>query len=390
MEERLEIEEKDPVRVVVVGGGVGGTLVANLLARRLAGRAAIELVTASPWHVYEPALLYVPFDDLPQVDVQRPERDLLRPEVALVDTPAVRIDTAGRRLLMRSGLELRYDYLVLATGSELAPEALPGFAEGAHHFATVAAAERLHDAMFRFTGGRIVIGAAQLPHKHPQAMLEFAFLLADHCERNGLAGRTEIVFATPAERPFHELELARIAEQRFDERGIRFVPHVKPAAIRADQRLLVAQGGVEIPYDLLVMAPPERGVALVRDSNLGDGEGWLPTDPETLRLRGARDVWVLGDCSDLVVARAPSAASRQARVVAEAIAADFLGKRPRSSLAAYDGTVEMFVEMGDGQAAFVDADYERAAAVQEPSRAIAAGKRAFDRAYWQLVPTGLV
>lgn len=388
MEERLEIEEKTPVRVAVIGGGVGGTLVANLLARRLGGKAAVQLVTASPWHVYEPALLYVPFDDMPQIDVLRPERDLLRPEVALVEDPAVRIDTAEKRLLLQSGLELGYDYLVLATGTEIAADTLPGFDEGAHHFANMEAAERLHDALYRFTGGRIVIGAAHLPHKHPQAMLEFAFLLADHCERNGLAGRTEIVFTSPTDRPFYELSLARIAERRFEDRGIRFVPHVKPAAIRPEAKLLVARDGVELPYDLLVLAPPERGVKLVRDSGLGDAEGWLPTDSETLRMRGAQDVWVLGDCSDLVVARAPSAADHQARVIAEAIAADFLGERPRRSLAAYDGTVQMFVDMGDGQAAFLDADYERPAAVQEPSRAIGAGKRAFDRAYWQLIPTG--
>ncbi len=389
MDANLVIEEKSPIRVAVVGGGVGGTLVANLIGRRLGERAAVELVTASPWHVYEPGLLYVPFDDLQQVDVQRPIRDLLRPEVSLVEEPAVAIDVAGKRLRMRSGLDLSWDYLVLATGTEFAAERLPGSAQGAHHFFTVEAAEKLHDALFRFTGGRIVVAAAELPHKHPQALLEFAFLLSDYCERNGLAGRTEIVFSSPADRCFWEPALARIAEKRFEERGIRFEPRLSPAAVLPDAKLLVARGGREIPYDLLVMAPPQRGVELVRRSGLGNTDGWLPTDPETLRLRGVRDVWVLGDCSDLAVSRAPSAADHQARVVAEAIAADYEGRLPRRSLAVYDGSVQFFVEMGDGQAAFLDADYEHPASVQEPSKAIAAGRRAFDRAYWQLIPTGL-
>lgn len=387
MDEKLVVEELSPVRVAVIGGGVGGTMVANLLGRRLAGKAAVQLITASPWHVYEPGLLYVPFDDVAQVDVQRPERDLLRPEVALVEDPAVQIDLRGKRVRLRSGLELGFDYLVLATGSELWPEAIPGLAPAGHHFFTVEAAEQLHEALYRFTGGRIVVGAAELPHKHPQAMMEFAFLLSDFCERNGLAGRTEITFAQPSTRAFHVRELARIAEERFDDRGIRFVPDFVPAAVQ--NGVLVGRGGIELPFDLLVMAPPERGVELIRRSGLGDDRGFLPTDPETLRLRGARDVWVVGDCSDLAVAKAPSAADRQARVVAEAIAADFEGRGPRRSLAVYDGSVQLFVEMGDGQVAFVDADYDHPAVVQAPSRGVEAGKRAFDRAYWNLIPTGL-
>lgn len=388
MDSKLALEEKTPVRIVVVGGGVGGTLVANLIGRRLGGKAAVQLVTASPWHVYEPGLLFVPFYDMRQVDVIRPERDLLRPEVALVEDPAIRIDLPAKRIRMASGLDLAYDYLVIATGTEFAPHLLPG-GEAAHHFFTLEAAERLHDALYRFTGGTILVGAAEVPHKHPQAMIEFALLCADHLERNGLDGRSEIVLFSPAERCFFEPKMAEIAERRFQERGIRFIPGFAPASVDPVEKTILSKGGDRLAYDLLVMAPPQRGVKLIRDSGIGDARGFLPTDPETLRLQGAQDVWVVGDCSDLEVSRVPSAANHQAHVVAEAVAADFLGVEPRRSLSAYDGSMQLFVEMGDRKVAFLDADYEHPASVVEPSRAIEAGKRAFDRAYWQLVPTGL-
>ncbi len=51
-------------RVVVVGGGVGGTIIANLLAKKMRnelkkGEVVIEIVSDSPIHFYQPGLLYM-------------------------------------------------------------------------------------------------------------------------------------------------------------------------------------------------------------------------------------------------------------------------------------------------------------------------------------------
>ncbi len=385
------IEEKRPVRVVVIGGGVGGTVVANRVARRLGGRAAVELVTASPWHVYEPGLLFVPFHDLPQVEVLKAERDLLRPEVALVpEDPAVAIDVEQKTVRLASGLALGYDYLVLATGSELDEDRIPGLKAAAHHFSNLAAAEKLRDALYRFTGGRIVVGAAALPYKHPQAPAELALLLADFVERNGLAGRTEIVYAYPLDDVFPEPSVAAALRARLEERGIAIRTGFQPVAADDARKLVFGRGGQELPYELLVMVPPHRGSKLAREAGLGDAHGWLPTDPTSLRLVGARDVWVIGDGSNLSVGLAPSAADHQAPVIAEAIVADFEAREPRRRFASYDGRVQLFVELGQSQVALLEGDYDHPLSGLEPSRALEAGKRAFDRAYWQLVPTGVL
>ena len=52
------------MRILIVGGGMGGTILANNLARRLsgelkAGKASITMLSASDQHMYQPGLLYI-------------------------------------------------------------------------------------------------------------------------------------------------------------------------------------------------------------------------------------------------------------------------------------------------------------------------------------------
>ncbi|MGZ8697093.1 MAG: tryptophan 7-halogenase, partial [Gaiellaceae bacterium] len=66
-------------RIVILGGGTGGTMTANRLRRRFdADEAEIHVVDIDDRHVYQPALLFVPFG-LAQVDeIVRPRRRQLR------------------------------------------------------------------------------------------------------------------------------------------------------------------------------------------------------------------------------------------------------------------------------------------------------------------------
>lgn len=70
-----------PKHVLIVGGGVGGTIVANLLARSLHGQEAeITVIDSTGNHVYMPGWLYLPFNRLEANSdhLVRPERHLLK------------------------------------------------------------------------------------------------------------------------------------------------------------------------------------------------------------------------------------------------------------------------------------------------------------------------
>ena len=132
-------------RIVILGGGVGGTLTANLLARKLrrelkAGTAEITVVDTSGEHVYQPGFMYIAMGGEREERLARPERALLDAPVNLVVDTAVAVDEVWRTVRLAGGAVLPYDYLVLATGARILPDEIPFFEQEAHHFYTAAAA----------------------------------------------------------------------------------------------------------------------------------------------------------------------------------------------------------------------------------------------------------
>jgi len=129
-------------RVVVVGGGYAGTLAANHL--RVRDDVDITLVNPRPVFVERIRLhQLVAGSGTATVDYA----SLLGEGIRLVVDNADRIDTVGRRVLLTSGAELDYDYLIYAVGSTGAMPAVPGAAEFAYSVADLESAKRLRYAL---------------------------------------------------------------------------------------------------------------------------------------------------------------------------------------------------------------------------------------------------
>jgi sulfide:quinone oxidoreductase len=374
--------------IVILGGGVGGTLVANLLARKLTRRQAhITLIDRTGRHVYQPGWLYVPFGGAPPEALERAERSLLSSKVTLAIGDVARIDRAGHLIEMVDGLSFRYDTLVVATGARLAPEAVPGYAEGAHHFYSAEAALRLHAALRDFPGGRILVGVADIPYKCPPAPLEFTFLLDDYLRQRGLRERTEITFLSPIGRVFTIQSVAEFVAPMLEERGVGVELFFNTETIDPQARMVTSLEGTTLPYELLVLVPPHRGAKVVMEAGLGDAQGWIPTDRETLLSKADSYVYVLGDASDLPVSKSGSAAHFEARVVAHRIAGDVLGKPDDMR---YTGEVMCFLETGQGRASQLVFDYTHPPQPPRPNQLFHIEKSLFNKAYWYLVPRGVV
>src|SRR6266540_1379571 len=162
--------------VVILGGGVGGTICANLVSRQTRGRAQVTVVDATGTHVYQPGFLYVAVGKQNSSALRHPESELLRREISLVVDRASRVDPDGRTVTLESGRTLHYDQLLLATGSRTVMDEVPG-GSSAYDFYTMAGAERLWSALQEFNGGTIVVGVAGIPYKCPPAPVEFVFLV---------------------------------------------------------------------------------------------------------------------------------------------------------------------------------------------------------------------
>jgi sulfide:quinone oxidoreductase len=383
-------------RILILGGGVGGTLTANLLARKLRSRlrrgdATITLVDQTGAHTYQPGFMYLAMGGERAERLARPERSLLDARVQLVVGEAIRIDEDARLVHLADGQRVGYEHLVLATGARILPEAIDGFEQEAHHFYSAEAATRLRGALDAFAGGRIVIGIAGMPYKCPPAPLEVAFLIDAELRERGLRGRSELHFCSPIGRAFTIESVSEMATPLLADKAIELHTFFNVETIDGARKVVTSLEGEELPYDLLILVPPHRGAQVVIDSGLAPPPGgWLPTDRHTLQVGGRPNVYALGDATDLPLSKAGSTAHFEAPVVAERIVAAVEGREPAGKHAAYEGRVMCFFEIGDGKGTLLRFDYDHPPKPPKPNQLWHLGKIVFNKTYWHTVPRGRI
>jgi sulfide:quinone oxidoreductase len=383
-------------RVLILGGGVGGTIVANLVSRKLrrkidAGAVSVTVVDQLGDHVYQPGFMYITFGHERPENLNRPERSLLDERVQLVVGEVVAVDEAARTVTLANGPTLDYDHLVLATGARIVPEEIEHFDTQAHHFYTAQAAQRLRQALDAFTGGSIVVAIAGMPYKCPPAPLEVTFLIESELRQRGLRDVSQVHFCSPIGRAFTIETVSDMATPVLEQKDIELHTFFNVEAIDAERKVVQSLEGEELGYDLLVLVPPHRGQQFLIDSGFAPAPGgWLPTDHHTLQVGGRPNVWALGDATDLPLSKAGSTAHFEAPIVAERIAAAVEGREPHAKHGSYTGRVMCFFEIGDGKGTLLRFDYDNPPHPPRPNRFWHLGKVLFNKSYWHTVPRGRV
>jgi len=370
-------------RLLVIGAGSGGLIVSNHVARSLAkeierGEVAVTLLGDRDEYLYQPGLLYVAFDLMRIPDLIRKVKDLVSPGVQFVHDRAAKIDTAAQAVTTASGKRLEYDYLVLATGSEVNPQEIPGLAEGGHWFYTVEGAIRLREALSKFEGGRLVM-AIGLPHKCPVAPLEFVFMFDEWARNKGIREKTEIIYTFPINRGHSIPNVAVWAEAEFEKRGITLETFFNMETVNPQTREITSMEGSTYAYDLLVAVPPHKGAAVGIASGLADSGGWLPTDRHTLNAGGLSNVFVVGDATNLPISKAGSVAHFESEVLGENLVNLLTGG---NMVHQYHGKAFCFIESGLNKATYITFDYVNPPLLTPPTQAIHWFKQTYNRIHW--------
>ncbi|OGO51543.1 MAG: hypothetical protein A2148_01300 [Chloroflexi bacterium RBG_16_68_14] len=370
--------------IVVLGGGVGGVVAANELHSRLKEKARIVLIERSLRQSFAPSYLWVMTGDRTPKAITRDITRLQRKGIEVVAGEVQRIDLAQRAVAV-DGREISYDYLIVALGAELAPDALPGLAD-AHTYYSLAGAERLHDALATFEGGRIVLAVAGLPYKCPAAPYEGAMLLESYFHSHHRRHQMELAVYTPEPQPMPVggPVLGEAIQELLAHKGIAFHPRKQLAAVEGAE--LRFEDGSSAAFDLLVAVPPHRPPPVVRDAGLSDDSGWVPVDQYTLETKH-EGVFAIGDVTRIALTdgmflpKAGVFAHSQAEVAARNIAARILGSAKRER---FDGRGYCFLEVGGGSAGMAQGNFfghPRHIAMRSPSPVWHWGKVALER-YW--------
>ncbi|HUL90995.1 MAG TPA: FAD/NAD(P)-binding oxidoreductase [Burkholderiales bacterium] len=373
------------MKILVVGGGTGGTIVANNLSRRLAreiraGKVVITMLSASERHMYQPGLLYVAFGQMSPDELYRDQASLLEPSIAFHVDPVTNFDLDQNRVRTQSGSTHEYDILVIATGSRIVPEEIPGLAEGAEHFFTEEGALRLHKRLMQFEGGTVAL-TVSIPHKCPVAPVEAMFMLHDFFKARGIRDKVRLRYHYPVNHVHATANVARWAKPEFDEAGIEYETLFNVKEIDPARKVIHSEEGTEVSYDLLIAIPPHRGMEVIEQNKLGDG-GWIPTDRYKLTMDGHDNVYVIGDATNVPVSKTGSAAHYEAELVAENVASFIKTGAPGRE---YDGRVYCFIEAGFDRATYNSFDYVNLPELKRPTKSVHWFKVAYNQMYWTTV-----
>ncbi|MEI8238111.1 MAG: FAD/NAD(P)-binding oxidoreductase [Actinomycetota bacterium] len=353
-------------RIVILGGGTGGTLVANRLHRhyqRHHERAHITVVDQNNDHVYQPGLLFVPFGLADEHEIVRPREDQLHKDVTFILSAIEHVDMEHDAVVLWDGVELPYDLLVIATGSHLAldeTEGLtgPGWNESVFTFYDVPGAVGLHRALEAFEGGRLLVNVVDMPIKCPVAPLEFCFLADWYFTDRGIRDKVEITYATPLDGAFTKPVASATLKSLLEDKGVHLVTEFNTGEVvgTGDDKKLVGYDGREVPFDLAVVIPMHSGADYVgRSDGLGDDLNFVPTNKATLQSNAKANIFVIGDATNVPASKAGSVTHFEGEVLVENIVRFLDGQEPTSH---FDGHANCFIETGFGKALLIDFNYD--------------------------------
>ena len=299
-------------RIIVLGAGLGGTIAAYEINHAVKDRADVMMVADSETYSFIPSNPWVAvrWREPEAIQIHLPPV-FAKKNIAFTAVGAKRVHPAEKRIELNDGTTVDYDYLVIATGPDLAFDEIPGFGPAAN---TVSVCQTAHavaaaDAFDRFVEnpGPIVVGAAQGASCYGPAY-EFALILDTELRRRKIRDKVPMTFVT-AEPYVGHLGLDGVGdtkgllESALRERHIKWVTNARVTSVEPNLMHVeeIAEGGAvikahDLPFNYAMLLPAFRGVpAVFGIDGLTNPRGFIIVDKHQRNPKFA-DVFALGVC----------------------------------------------------------------------------------------------
>jgi sulfide:quinone oxidoreductase len=348
--------------LLILGAGTGGTMVANKMAHHLDPQEwRIIIVDRDENHYYQPGFLFIPFGIYSKNDVIKPKRNFLPHQVEVIFSDIDLIEPEKNSVrLTRENKVIKYDYLVVSTGSHIHPEETEGLVNGGWRknifdFYTIDGAIALSRFLKFWKGGRMVLNVVEMPIKCPVAPLEFLFLADWFFTERGIRDKVEIVFATPLPGAFTKPRASAILGDMLETKGINLEADYNVMEVDSSKNVIRSYDEREVEYDLLVTIPTNMGAEVIERSDMGDELNFVPVDKFTLQSPNWENVWVIGDAGNTPTSKAGSVAHFMLDVLIENLLRHMEGLEPQPK---FDGHANCFIESGFEKGILIDFNYD--------------------------------
>ena len=300
-------------RIVVLGAGLGGTIAAYEIKAAVKDRAEVMTVSDSDMYSFVPSNPWVAvrWREPEAIQVHLPPI-FAKKKIGFTAVGAKRLHPQDKRLELNDGTSLDYDYLVIATGPDLAFDEIEGLGPDGGHTVSICQtphASHAADAFDRFceNPGPIIVGAAQGASCFGPAY-EFALILDTELRRRKIRDKVPMTFVTPEPYIGHlgldgVGDTKSLLESELRDRHIKWVTNarmtkVEPTLMHVEE---VADDGAvakihALPFAFSMMLPAFRGVPAVHGiQGLTNPRGFILIDKHQ-RNPAYPDIFALGVC----------------------------------------------------------------------------------------------
>lgn len=348
-------------RIVILGAGTAGTMMANKLRNTLEREEwDITIVDQFKIHYYQPGFLFIPFGIYNKQDVIKPKSDFIPAGVNMIYSKIEKIEADDNKVLLDGGKVLNYDFLIIATGTKTYPSETPGLQDKLWYkeifdFYTVEGALALQNYFKGWEGGKLVMAITELPYKCPVAPLEFVFLADAYFTEKGIRDKVDITYVTPMPGAFTKPIATKMLSELLQEKNIKVIPDFYIERVDNENKKLVSYDEQEIDFDVLTVVPVNMGDEMIERSGLGDDLNFVPTNKHTLQSEAYENIFVLGDAANIPTSKAGSVAHFAAEILFENLMSAIEG---RPLQAKFDGHANCYIETGHGKGALIDFNYD--------------------------------
>lgn len=349
--------------LVILGAGTAGTMMANKLYKNLNNREwSITVVDRDEKHYYQPGFLFIPFGIYQPEDVVKDKVKFLPDKVDFIVTEVDKIKPEHNEVMLGNGRTLKYDILVVATGTVPVPEETEGLMgklwyKDIFDFYTYEGTTKLAKKLQNWEGGKLVINLAETLIKCPVAPLEFTFLAEAFFTEKKMRDKVEIYFVTPLSGAFTKPKATEMLSKLLKEKNIHVIPDFYLQRVDEDRKVLISYDEKEVPFDLLVSIPVNKGDEVIERSKMGDEDGlnFIPTNKESLKSKVYDNVFIIGDATNIPASKAGSVAHFEGEILTENILSYIAGEPLEAK---FDGHANCFIETGHGKASLIDFNYD--------------------------------
>jgi sulfide:quinone oxidoreductase len=348
---------------LILGAGTAGTMIARKMVQKLNPREwKVIVVDKDDDHFYQPGYLFLPFGIYQPKDVVKPKHKFIPGNVEFILSEIELIEPDANRVkLVKDSKVINYDYLVIATGADIHPEETEGLKDGGwgrniFDFYTADGAAALGKFLNKWEGGRLVVNVVENPIKCPVAPLEFLLLADWYFTKRGIRNKVDLIYATPLSEAFTKPTSAAALGDLLKQRGINLETDFSVGTVDSTNNKIISYDEREVPYDLLVSIPTNKGAPVIGRSGMGDVLDFVPTKKDYLQSQKWENIWVLGDAANIPASKAGSVVHFQMETAVENILAHIAGKE---MTAKFDGHSLCYIESGYGKAVMIDFSYEQ-------------------------------